>query len=75
MSRRFITTLEDDQYDALMKLSEDTSVPAAEFIRRGLEAIGIPPDRPRPPSEFSIGIRREPDPRWIGRRSGVRFLR
>jgi hypothetical protein len=75
MSRRILVTLEDDQYESLIELSALTSVPAAEYMRRGLEAIGIPPDRPRPPGELSIGIRREPDPRFIGRRAGIRFSR
>jgi len=72
VSRKTQITLTDRQHAFLADEKLRTGLPMAELIRRAVDKVYRPHDRPRVPGvELSVGIWRRPDAAVVGRRSEV----
>ena len=66
-------TLTDEQYEFLRGEAHRTGLPAAELVRRELDASYRPDERPRVRGfDISLGVWRSPDASVAGRRGGGR---
>jgi hypothetical protein len=69
MSRRTHIMLSDPQYAFLVHESDRTGLSLAELIRRAVDSMYRPYDRPQVGGfEFSLGVWRRPDAAVVGRR-------
>ena len=72
MSRRTQITLTDRQHAFLIDERLRTGLPLAELIRRAVDHVYRPHQRPRADGiELSVGLWRRPDAAVIGRRPDV----
>jgi hypothetical protein len=76
MSQKLQITLSDRQYDFLVDESERTGLSMAELLRRAMDLVYRPHNRPRVRGvEVSVSVVRRPDAAMIGRRSHRRRRR
>jgi hypothetical protein len=69
MSRKTQLTLTDRQHAYLVGESARTGLSMAELVRRAIDRVYRPEQRPRVPGyELSLGLWRRPDVAIIGRR-------
>ena len=69
MSRRTQITLTDRQHAFLREESQRTGLSLAELVRRAVDGIYRPYDRPRFRGvELSVGVWHRPDVAFVGRR-------
>jgi hypothetical protein len=70
MSRRTQITLTDRQHAFLVDESRRTGLSLAELVRRAVDGVYRPFDRPRVGGfELSVGVWRRPDAALAGRRT------
>jgi hypothetical protein len=69
MSRKTQMTLTDRQHAYLVGESRRTGLSMAELVRRAIDRVYRPEQRPRVPGyELSVGLWKRPDAALIGRR-------
>ncbi len=74
MSRKTQITLTDRQHAYLLGESLRTGLSLAELVRRSIDSVYRPHQRPKVPGyEINLGIWRRPDAAVVGRRSGRRL--
>ena len=74
MSRKTQITLTDRQHAYLLGESRRTGLSLAELIRRSIDKVYRPGQRPRVPGyEISVGLWKRPDAAIVGRRSERRL--
>jgi hypothetical protein len=69
MSQKLQITLSDRQYDFLVNESERTGLSMAELLRRAMDLVYRPHNRPRIGGfEVNVSVARRPDAAMVGRR-------
>ena len=74
MSRKTQLTLTDGQHAYLVGESARTGLSMAELVRRAIDRVYRPEQRPKVPGyELSVGLWKRPDAAIVGRRPGRRL--
>jgi hypothetical protein len=75
MSHRVHIAITDRQYGFLLGESARTGLSMAELVRRAIDRVYRPAQRPKVPGyELSVGLWRRPDAAVVGRRPQRRVL-